>query len=64
MSKANPIEPSPIPPHMLEDPQTKGQKKAFAKVKRAESTPKKAVAKKTAKSESGYGSGSGKEEKP
>lgn len=36
MSKKNAIEPAEIPPHMLDDPQSKAQKKAFAKVKRAE----------------------------
>lgn len=36
MSKANPIEAPEIPPHMLESPSSKAQKKAFAKVKRRE----------------------------
>ena len=74
MSKANPIEPAEIPPHMLEEPRNRAQKKAFAKAKRAEKREKPA-AKKAAKrsgvkrtasaeSEGGYGTGAGKDEKP
>lgn len=45
-----PIEPAPIPPHMLEDPRTRAQKKAFAKVKRAEAREEaKAETKRSAK---------------
>lgn len=72
MSKENPIEAAPIPPHMLESPTTRGQKKAFAKAKRASKAdePKKATAKKasakkaSASASSGYLSGAGKDEKP
>jgi hypothetical protein len=53
MSKANPIEPAEIPPHMLENPTSRAQKKAFAKVKRAakaeEKEAEKASTKKSAK---------------
>lgn len=50
MPKANPIEPAAIPPHMLDAPTSRAQKKAFAKVKRAEAKEeKKPAAKKAAK---------------
>lgn len=51
MSKTDPIEAEEIPPHMLEEPRNRAQKKAFAKVKRAaakeekEAAPKKAAKK-------------------
>jgi hypothetical protein len=62
MSKDNPIEAPEIPPHMLEDPRGRAQKKAFAKAKKA--APAKKTAKTATKSTGGYGSGAGKEEKP
>lgn len=53
MSKAKLIEPAEIPPHMLDDPQSNAQKKAFAKVKRAEAkAEEKPAAKKSTAKES------------
>jgi hypothetical protein len=56
-----------IPQHILESDHLSGvQKKAFAKAKRAAKREEKEEPKKRAKSaeSGGYGSGSGKEEKP
>lgn len=68
MSKEHPIEAEEIPPHMLEEPRNRAQKKAFAKAKRAakkEAPAKKTAAKKSATTaDSGYGMGAGKDEKP
>jgi hypothetical protein len=51
MSKKHPIEAAEIPAHMLENPVSRAQKKAFAKVKRAEAKAdeKKSTAKSEAK---------------
>lgn len=50
MSKANRSEDAAIPPHMLENPVSNAQRKAFAKVKRAEAKEEaKAEAKATPK---------------
>jgi hypothetical protein len=62
------IEPAEIPPHMLEAPNTRGQKKAFAKVKRAakaDASEKKSAKKTAAKTaDSGYLTESGNKPKP